>query len=119
MVGDGTIIAGKGWPARKFYLSAEAIALMENHCKGTPLSMSAYLDMLIKRDLAPFRRVEPGEFEQRDLFTTQDGTVLPAVAKRIAEVESKTDRPPRDPREPLGQFQKVKQPTKKDFDLDV
>ena len=41
----------KGWPARKFYLSPEAIELLEGHCKGTPLTMSAYLDMLIKNAL--------------------------------------------------------------------
>lgn len=43
----------RGWLGRKYYLSPEAIELLESHCKGTPLTMSAYLDLLIKQGLAP------------------------------------------------------------------
>ena len=59
MPGKGEKIAGRGWPARKFYLSPEAISLVEKHCAGTPLTMSAYIDALIKRDLAPPQPIEP------------------------------------------------------------
>ena len=59
MAGKGTMLAKVGWPAKKFYLSPEAIELLRQHCEGTPLTMSAYLDLLIKQNLgaappAPF-----------------------------------------------------------------
>lgn len=118
--GDGSVIADKGWPARKLYLSPEAIALMENHCKGTPLTMSAYVDMLIKRDLTENQYPPPH--------------TLPEIARRVAENEAlgATDRgePPAVAEERAKQaaLQRgigeakaalLKQPTKKDFDIDV
>lgn len=51
MAGKGTMLAKVGWPAKKFYLSPEAIELLRQHCEGTPLTMSAYLDLLIKQNL--------------------------------------------------------------------
>ena len=102
--GDGSFIADKGWPARKLYLSPEAIAMMENHCKGTPLTMSAYVDMLIKRDLLPKQRVEPGEFEvalpKRPGGPVDNRPVVPPVVHADIRTEKK-------------------QPTKKDFEIDV
>lgn len=53
MAGKGTMLAKVGWPAKKFYLSPEAIELLRQHCEGTPLTMSAYLDLLIKQNLSP------------------------------------------------------------------
>lgn len=52
MAGKGTMLAKVGWPAKKFYLSPEAIELLRQHCEGTPLTMSAYLDLLIKQNLS-------------------------------------------------------------------
>lgn len=52
MAGKGTVLAKVGWPAKKFYLSLEAIELLRQHCEGTPLTMSAYLDLLIKQNLS-------------------------------------------------------------------
>jgi len=117
----------KGWPGRKFYLSNEAFALLKAHCEGTPLTMSAYLDGLIKAQLdSPaerFLRTQDGTLlpiapAETVADTSKDGNEAARIAKRIAEIES-TGRPPRDPREPLGDFQKVKQPAKKDFKIDL
>jgi len=103
--GDGSFIADKGWPARKLYLSPEAIALMEAHCKGTPLTMSAYVDMLIKRDAAiPTRPGGPSSQPKADVRSF----VLPTP-------DAGSDAPSN----PLNPDNVRKQPTKKDFDLDV
>lgn len=103
--GDGSVIADKGWPARKLYLSPEAIALMENHCKGTPLTMSAYVDMLIKRDAenpylpadykeriapaeTPAQRSRPGEY----LGEPKRGTAADVPAReRVTTAANKKD----------------------------
>lgn len=118
----------RGWKAKKYYLSDEAIALLMEHCSGTPLTMSAYLDGLIKRELdspaEQFLRAQPVaevtkvlEEGQRQIEELTAPTATEVVA-RIAEHESNTGRPPRDPREPLGAFQSMK-PAKKDFDIDL
>lgn len=44
-------ITGRGWRGRKYYLSDEAVALLKAHCHGTPYSMSAALDLMIKERL--------------------------------------------------------------------
>lgn len=44
---------GRGWRAKKFYLSDEAAALLKAHCEGTPLTMSACIDQLVKDKLGP------------------------------------------------------------------
>lgn len=59
--GEGKEIKGLGWPARKFYLSPEAFDLLKAHCEGTPLTMSAYVDMLIKQALNPIVATNRGE----------------------------------------------------------
>src|SRR5689334_10575727 len=110
--GDGSFIADKGWPARKLYLSPEAIALMENHCKGTPLTMSAYVDMLIKRDATPLKRVEPGEFE----VPKRPGGPPPAETPAVADERAKQAALQRGIGEAKAAL--TKQPTKKDFDID-
>lgn len=43
----------RGWRAKKYYLSEEAIQLLAAHCKGTPVTMSAWLDAVIKQHLSP------------------------------------------------------------------
>lgn len=123
---DGVETA-RGWHARKYYLSDEAIALLVEHCKGTPLTMSAYLDQLIKQELgeprvgwtpeevqaheAEFRRVlDEGQRQIAELtaaydkprtITTQDGTTLPVPPMKHTDTRSE------------------KQPTKKDFKVDI
>lgn len=134
--GDET---AKGWKSRKYYLSDEAIALLVEHCNGTPLTMSAYLDGLIKRELyhAPYdpadrshreplaevRKVlDEGAKQVADLtaptMTTQDGTVLPAMKHANTKAgelnDAELDQHIRNLRE-----DHKKQSAKKDFDLDV
>lgn len=116
--GDGSVIADKGWPARKLYLSPEAIALMENHCKGTPLTMSAYVDMLIKRDLEQPSPYVPGALAatvKPEIFDAYKGTPLEPPA--ITEERAKQAALQRGIGEAKAAL--LKQPTKKDFDLDV
>ena len=118
--GDQT---AKGWVGRKFYLSREAVALLADHCKGTPLTMSAYIDGLIKRELdSPAERFLRGA-NQRETFTTQDGTVLPTATE-----STERHKEQRAAYEKAGGFDGVvkrstttpdKQPAKKEFDLDV
>lgn len=145
----------RGWKAKKYYLSDEAIALLVAHCKGTPYTMSAWIDMTIKRELDNpaerfLREQHPvaevakvlGEgakqleeltkpavppMKHTDIRSEQlpraayekAGGFDGVVARAVIVEESKTSRPPRDPREPLGAFQEVKQPAKKDFKVDL
>lgn len=111
--GDGSVIADKGWPARKLYLSPEAIALMENHCKGTPLTMSAYVDMLIKSDLQQKQREPEPPAGYAHVIGPTSRNEPPAVAEERAK-QAALQRGIGEAKAAL-----LKQPTKKDFNLDV
>lgn len=112
--GDGSVIADKGWPARKLYLSPEAIALMENHCKGTPLTMSAYVDMLIKRDLTENPYLPP-DYKVR--LTDEASTITPEMFEAAQRIAAENDK-----RTVAPVPSRARIPTsaaKKDFDIDV
>lgn len=129
----------RGWKAKKYYLSAEAIELLAAHCKGTPLTMSAWIDMTIKRELdSPaerfLREQQPVETMQklldegrrqladltnagRDANETRAKLppnrttfVVPAGYEAVRDAEGRATGDVR----PI-----VKQPTKKDFKVDL
>lgn len=85
MAGKGTMLAKVGWPAKKFYLSPEAIELLRQHCEGTPLTMSAYLDLLIKQNLA----AEPYTPSKAPSSPPVDGKVLYGGARSASKIQPK------------------------------
>jgi len=121
----------KGWPGRKFYLSNEAFALLKAHCEGTPLTMSAYLDGLIKAQLDSaaerFLREQPsakvthsGSEEAREMAET----IADALSKitgvdPIKAVEVPTTATGRLTRLTPEPQEIKKQPAKKDFKIDL
>lgn len=75
----------KGWPARKFYLSPEAIELLEGHCKGTPLTMSAYLDMLIKNALGNIPVIKSQVFKVEPPVASEERAKKAALERGIEQ----------------------------------
>jgi hypothetical protein len=104
--GDTT---ARGWRGKKYYLSDEAIALLVAHCKGTPLTMSAYLDQLIKAELTPrgIASLPPAAAEVHE--------VLAEGKHQLDELRA----PILDPVKTRNLVLEPKQPTKKDFDIDL
>lgn len=131
--GDET---AKGWKGRKYYLSDEAIALLMEHCRGTPLTMSAFIDDMVKRELGLV--IEEGRRQIAEL-TSEQATVPPMTHTDIREhiVAPVLDpdksrnlviKPKRRPGRSKLVYNKAtktidtvttEQPAKKDFDLDI
>ena len=101
MAGNGTMLVKKGWRAHKYYLSDEAVELLEAHCRELHIPMSSYLDMLLKQNLAAATNA-PTLFPPRPDEYSKPSRIPPAP-----DLGSDGDYDP---------FQK--QPTKKDPDFD-
>jgi hypothetical protein len=111
----------------KYYLSDEAIRLLVAHCAGTPMTMSAYLDQLIKTDLSSPQTAELRPIPM-DPVTAELKKLLDEGRRQIAElttpvvppmthtdIRAGTDVPRH--RERIEDQKPV--PNKKDFDLDI
>jgi len=110
----------RGWKRKKYYLSDEAVALLVAHCKGTPLTMSAYLDGLIKDQLAPHEEVRKVIDEGQRQFADLTSVMTPAELQLREEEKRELLGPAIDPAKVNPRIViEPKQPTKKDFDIDL
>lgn len=121
-IGDGVETA-RGWKAKKYYLSDEAIALLVAHCKGTPLTMSAYLDGLIKHELDHPAVTEARSVIDEGRRQLEELTSEPAVPPmthtdiRAEQIPGKTS--PVVPQRRVRIEDQKPVHSKKDFDIDL